>query len=234
LTTVADRFAAVADRVERAALEAGRDPSEVTVVAVSKTFGADAVAQALAAGVTDFGENRAQELRAKAMAVEAASAAEGPRGPRWHFIGHLQTNKVRHVVGVELIHSVDRVGVAEAIARRASDKGITQDVLIEVNVAGEASKQGIDPDLLPGLVEEVSSLQGVGLRGLMTMPPLPRQPEDSRPYYKELAALRDALAERVPGATWLSMGMTRDFEVAISEGATHVRVGEAIFGERQN
>jgi pyridoxal phosphate enzyme (YggS family) len=218
---VSSRFERVRERVAAAAERAGRDPSEITVVAIAKTFGVDAVLEALEGGVTDVGENRAQEFRDKHAVI-------GDRA-RWHFVGHLQTNKVRQVVGaVVLIHSVDRYGLAEAISRRAERLGVVQDVLIEVNVAGEASKHGVEPARAEGLGEEISRLSGVTVRGLMTMPPLAATPEDSRRHFKELAAI----AARMGDATELSMGMSGDFEVAIEEGATLVRVGEAIFGSR--
>ena len=223
--TIADRWGEVVTRVERAAERSGRDPAEVTVIAVAKTFPADAVAEAIAAGATDIGENRAQELRDK-------MAALGDRA-RWHFVGHLQTNKVRALAGrVALVHSVDRFGLGEAIARRAAGIGTTQDVLIEVNLGGESSKAGVEPARTAALAAEVDALDGIAVRGLMAIPPSAPDPEQTRSFFKELAALRDDVIEGVPSATGLSMGMTRDFEVAIEEGATWVRVGEAIFGPR--
>jgi PLP dependent protein len=223
--TIAERWEEVVARAERAATRAGRDPAEVTVIAVAKTFPADAVAAVLEAGATDIGENRAQELRDKMSVL-------GDR-PRWHFVGHLQTNKVRGVAGrVALVHSVDRFGLGEAIARRAAGIGATQDVLIEVNLGGEASKAGVEPPRAAALAAEVDGLDGVTVAGLMAIPPASPDPEQTRTYFKELAALRDEVAKKVPTATGLSMGMTRDFEVAIEEGATWVRIGEAIFGPR--
>lgn len=224
MVSVAERLAEVKRRIKDAAVRSGRAPSSVTLVAVSKTFSVDVVLDAIAAGITDLGENRAQELREKASVIG---------GARWHFIGHLQSNKARHVVGTAaLIHSVDRIGVAEQIARRARSIGIIQDVLVEVNISGEAAKNGVEPPRATSLTAEVAELEGLCVRGLMTMPPWPDDPEDSRPHYRELAGLRDGLAGHVPSATELSMGMTRDFEVAIEEGATLIRVGEAIFGAR--
>jgi pyridoxal phosphate enzyme (YggS family) len=228
LTSVADiapNHRGVLERISASAQRAGRAPEDVTLVAVTKTFSADVVLAALEAGMTNLGENRAQELREKATAI-------GP-GPTWHFIGHLQTNKVRHVVGhAALIHSVDRFGLAEAIARRAHNLGLVQDVLIEVNVSGEATKQGVEPARAISLAEEIESLEGLSVRGLMTMAPFSNDPESSRPYFADLAALGESLRRSLPGVTELSMGMTRDFEVAVEEGATIVRVGEAIFGPR--
>ncbi|HYP24608.1 MAG TPA: YggS family pyridoxal phosphate-dependent enzyme, partial [Actinomycetota bacterium] len=152
---------------------------------------------------------------------------------RWHFVGPLQSNKVRNVVGVaELVHSVDRYGLGEAIARRARSRGIVQDVLVEVNTGGEATKHGVEPAGAVRLAEEVAALDGIAVRGLMTIPPRTDDPDGARPYFRDLVALRDLLAESVPGATELSMGMSADFEQAIEEGATIVRVGEAIFGPR--
>ncbi len=195
------------------------------MIAVAKTFPADVVAEALQAGALDIGENRAQELRDK-------MAALGERA-RWHFVGPLQSNKVRTVAGrVALVHSVDRFGLGEAIGRRAASLGATQDVLIEVNLAGEATKAGVEAPRAVTLAQEVAAIEGVVVRGLMAIPPGGTDPETSRTYFKELAALRDEVVQHVPSASGLSMGMTRDFEIAIAEGATWVRVGEAIFGPR--
>jgi pyridoxal phosphate enzyme (YggS family) len=224
--TIADRLVAVRSRIAAAARSAGRDPGAVLLVAVSKTWPAEVCIEAIEAGANTLGENRAQEFRDKHSLLHDRAT--------WHFVGHLQTNKVRNVVGAaSLIHSVDRIGLAEAIDKRATSLGIVQDVLIEVNVSGESSKHGADPADAEELAAASSELAGVRVGGLMTMPPLSDDPEDSRPFFKELAALRDSVAERVPTAVELSMGMTRDFEVAIGEGATIVRVGEAIFGPRR-
>ncbi|MDQ5816332.1 MAG: YggS family pyridoxal phosphate-dependent enzyme [Actinomycetota bacterium] len=222
--TLEHRFASVLERVAAAAERSGREASDVTVVAVSKTFPADVLMAAIEVGAVDLGENRAQELKQKQAVVS---------GARWHFVGHLQTNKVRHVVGVALVHSVDRFGLGEAIARRASAMDIVQDVLIEVNVSGEASKHGVAPERMPALAERLLDLDGLRIAGLMAMPPFPNDPEESRPYFEQLVALRDELLDRAPEAGDLSMGMTRDFEIAVEEGATIVRVGEAIFGPRR-
>lgn len=211
-------------RIDAAAARAGRSPGEVVLVAVTKGFGIDVLRAALDAGLRDVGENRAQELKQKAASLGGE--------PRWHFIGHLQSNKARHVVGATLIHSVDRFGVAEAISRRAVATRQTQDVLIEVNVSGEATKHGIEPGHTAALAEEIDLLEGIRLKGLMTMAPFTDDAESSRPYFKDLQELGLGLTERFPEATELSMGMTRDFEVAVEEGATIVRVGEALFGAR--
>jgi len=224
--TIDERIREVRGRIAAAAEQAGRSPRAITLVAVSKTVPVDACRAALQAGVTDLGENRAQELREKMDLIGART--------RWHFIGHLQTNKVRLVVGAAaLIHAVDRIDLATAIARRAARMKLTQDVLLQVNVSGEPNKHGVNPDAVAQLAHDVDALEGVKVRGLMTMPPYPNDPEDSRPLYKELATLRNSIAEEIPSARDLSMGMTRDFEVAIEEGATYVRIGEAVFGPRK-
>lgn len=221
-----DRLAAVRRRVEAAARRAGRASETVLVVAVSKTWPADVCREAIEAGAEVLGENRAQEFRDKYAVLKGQAV--------WHFVGHLQTNKVRNVVGAaELIHSVDRYGLAEAIDKRARSLGIAQDVLVEINVSGESSKSGIEPERAEELIGRIEALTGVTVRGLMTMPPLTSDPEDSRAYFKELAAMRDSIAEEHPEVRHLSMGMTRDFEVAIEAGATMVRIGEAIFGPRR-
>lgn len=223
---VAERYARVLARIDDAARRAGRDPNEVTLVAVSKTWPAEVLKDAAGAGVEVLGENRAQELREKVAALGDSV--------RWHFVGPLQSNKVRHVVGIaELVHSVDRYGLAEAIARRARALGMVQDVLVEVNAGGEATKHGVEPAGAVRLAEEIVALDGVAVKGLMSIPPRAEDPEETRPYFRDLAALRDLVAAAVPGATELSMGMTADFEQAIEEGATIVRVGEAIFGPRR-
>jgi PLP dependent protein len=223
--TTPDKVASVRARVAAAAERAGRSPEDVMLVAVSKSFPVEAVAAALEAGIEILGENRAQELVAKAAALGESA--------RWHFIGHLQTNKVRSVVGVaELIHSVDRAAVAEAIGARAVSLGIVQDVLVEVNAAGDPSKHGIAAADAPALLEAIAALEGVRVRGLMTMPPFPARAEDSRPHYRALARLAESVGAGASLGPELSMGMTRDFEVAVEEGATIVRIGEAIFGPR--
>ena len=226
MTTVAERIDEVLSRVSAAAARSGRSDAEVTVVAVSKTFGVPAIIEATEAGLTDFGENRAQELSTKRRDLGDTV--------RWHFVGRLQKNKVRLVTGAaSLIHSVDDMRLAEAIARRAMELGVQQDVLVEVNVSGEQAKNGVDATVAVALAREVNELDGLAVKGLMTIPALPEDPEESRPAYDLLASLGSQLRAAVPGAVELSMGMTRDFEVAVEQGATIVRVGEAIFGPRK-
>lgn len=224
--TIVEGVAAVRAGIDEACRRVDRNPDDITLVAVAKTFPADAIKSAVAAGVADIGENRAQELAQKAQVLASVPI-------RWHFVGPLQTNKVRQVVGItSLIHSVDRVGLAEAVARRAQGLGITQDVLIEVNLAGEASKAGVPPAAVVSLGEELAGVDGIAVRGLMAIPPQESEPDAARRHFKELALLRDRLLERVPYAHELSMGMSHDHLVAIEEGATIVRVGTAIFGPR--
>ncbi|MBL0216156.1 MAG: YggS family pyridoxal phosphate-dependent enzyme [Myxococcales bacterium] len=221
--TIAARWAEVKARVEAACERAGRAASEVTIVAVSKTHPASAVREAAAAGATDFGENYVQELVEKRPACGDV---------RWHYIGRLQRNKARFVAGqVALIHAVDTLELAQELAKRAA--GTLQPVLISVNVAGEATKGGVTPDTAPALARAIAAVPGIRLDGLMTMPPPADDPDASRPAFLALAALRarlsDDLGQPLPV---LSMGMSGDFEVAITCGATHVRVGTAIFGTR--
>lgn len=223
MDTVAERVEEVRRRVAQAAVRSGRAPDSVRLVAVSKTIGVGLIGQAVAAGVRDFGENYVQEAREK--------LPEFGRDVRWHFIGHLQSNKARHVVGAfALIHSVDSLSLAREISKRAVAIGVAQDVLIEVRLDPAATKAGVDPADAPLLAEAVLDMPGIRLRGLMGMPPLCSDPEAVRPHFRQLAALRADM----PGGCGdeLSMGMSGDFEVAIEEGATLVRVGTAIFGPR--
>ena len=219
------RHEEVLERIADAARRSGRAPDDVLLVAISKTFGIDVVLTAIEAGISDLGENRAQEFKQKvAMLGDQA---------RWHFVGYLQTNKARDVVGAAtLIHSVDRYGLAEAIGARATRAGIVQDVLVECNVSGERSKHGVEPGQTVPLAEAIATIEGIRVCGLMTMTPLQADPQQTRSIFAGLRELRDRLALVLPGATDLSMGMTRDFEVAIEEGATIVRIGVAIFGPR--
>jgi PLP dependent protein len=240
-TQIAENIAAVRDRIARAAHAAGRDPAEVTLVAVSKTHPAEAVLAALEAGAADFGENRVQEAEQKILALEAERARL-----RWHLIGHLQRNKARLAARLfDRIHSVDSLRLAEALDRYAAELRPEHplSILLQVNVSGETSKEGFD---LPGAlanpalpafvaeVERIAALPNLRLEGLMTIAPLVEDAERVRPVFRDLRLLRDALSERVPGLalSQLSMGMSDDLDVAIAEGATLVRVGRAIFGAR--
>ena len=218
--SVAEQLTRVRERMAAACHRAGRSPDEVTLVGVSKGMPAQAVAEAYAAGLQDVGENRVQEAAAKSEAL----AAQGVR-PRWHLVGHLQTNKAKTVTGLfAILHSVDSVRLAQALSRRAREP---LPILLEVNVAQEASKFGFTPQEVTSALRSIVDLPNLDVRGLMTIAPQTDQPESVRPVFQRLRELRDEL-----GLRELSMGMTNAFEVAIEEGATMVRVGRAIFGER--
>jgi PLP dependent protein len=224
---LAQRWAQVQVRAAAAAVRAGRDPAAVTVVAVSKGQPAAAVEEAIAAGVRDLGENYAQELAAKQLEVRGAVRA------RWHFIGRLQRNKVKQVVGRSaLIHAVDSADLAAEIDRRAVAAGVVQPVLVAVNVGGEAQKSGVAAAAAEELLDAIAGLAALRCEGLMTMPPLEAQAEANRPRFAALRELRDRLARPERPLRQLSMGTTADFEIAVAEGATLVRVGTAIFGPR--
>lgn len=228
-TSVASRLAAVRRRIAATAERAGRSEADVRLVVVTKEVTPGRAAEAIAAGATDLGENRAQELVAK----QAGLGADGER-VTWHFIGTLQRNKVRDVVGrAALIHSVDSVALGRTIASRASAAGRTQDVLLEVNIAGESSKHGLAPDDVPPALDALVAETALNVRGLMTIAP-ESDADRARATFRALRELRDELRGRARAASLveLSMGMTSDFEAAIEEGATMVRIGSAIFGPR--
>ncbi len=226
---IADRLTEVRSRIATAARSVGRDPSSVQLIAVSKTFPADLVREAYAAGQRDFGENRVQEALQK---IERATEPE----IRWHLLGHLQTNKARKAgAAFATIQSVDSVELLQKIDLAAVEAGTTPELLIQVEVAHEATKFGAPPLAVPRLFEAAARLEAARVVGLMTLPPVPQTPEDARPWFRRLRDLRDEwLASGVPAPMLreLSMGMSGDFEVAIQEGATMVRVGTAIFGRR--
>ena len=229
-TDISSNVSLIRQRMEVACSRCGRDPQSVRLMAVSKTVTPERIRQALDAGVTLLGENYVQEAREKIPAI--GHIAE------WHMIGHLQTNKVKYVVNLfDWIHSVDRLELARELNKRAGQNNRRLNVLIEVNVSGEESKSGIKATQALELVRQVSLLTHINLCGLMTMPPYSDNPENSRPYFQALRKLRDDIsAADIPGIRMdeLSMGMTDDFEVAIEEGATIIRVGRAIFGNRMN
>jgi pyridoxal phosphate enzyme (YggS family) len=226
---IADRLAAIQRRIEGAARSAGRDPSSVRLVAVSKTFPLDAIRDAMAAGHRDFGENRVQEALPKIAATAGQQV-------RWHLLGHLQSNKARQAAeAFACIQSVDGLDLLQRVDRAAQDAGTAPELLVQVDLAGEATKFGAPPDAARGLLDAALGLKAARVVGLMTLPPAPDAPEDARPWFRRLRDLRDRwLAEGVPEAMLreLSMGMSGDFEVAVQEGATMVRVGTAIFGQR--
>lgn len=222
---IVESLAAVRSRIAGAAVRAGRDPEDVKLVAISKLVEPARIREAIAAGVTDIGENRVQELQEKQRALADVDV-------RWHMVGTLQRNKVHHVAGrVALIHSLDSRRLAETIGTHAARAGVVQDVLLEVNVAGEETKHGLSPDDARDLVGEVLGVPGIRLRGFMTIAPA-ADPGRARAAFAALRAMRDRTVADAPDATELSMGMSDDFEIAIEEGATIVRVGTAIFGPR--
>lgn len=235
---LATRIEQVESRIAAAAERVGRDPADVQLVAVTKTVSAHIVRAAWELGLTDFGENRVQEAVEKIPLVFPEMTAAPGSEPRavWHMIGHLQRNKVKWVVPLfTLIHSVDSLHLAREIDKRAGSAERQMPILLEVNVAGEESKFGFVPDDLMELVPRIADLAHVDIQGLMTVAPLADDAESVRPHFTRLRRLHDELQATFPDIAWqhLSMGMTDDFEVAIEEGATLVRVGRAIFGERQ-
>lgn len=230
-----DRLASVKQRIAQAARRSGRDPAEVTLVAVTKTLPVDAIVQAYALGLRDFGENRVEEAQDKLPAVQACLPSPAAP-PRFHMIGHVQSRKARDVAALfDIVHSVDSLKLAGKLSRALAAGPRALPILLECNVSGEASKYGFQP-YAAGFwadVEALLALPGLQLEGLMTMAPVVDEPEQARPVFAALRRLGQALAARFGAACaqQLSMGMTDDFEVAIEEGATMVRVGRALFGE---
>ena len=228
MSEITDRYDRIRERVDEACRRAGRDPREVTLIAVSKTKPNEMVEELAAHGVTDFGENKVQELCRKQEEIKAPL--------RWHLIGHLQRNKVKQVVGKAcLIHSVDSLRLAEEIEKESAKRGLVTPILMEVNIGSEESKSGTTLEEAPALARSISSLPHLHLEGLMCIAPIVEEAELARPYFRALRELSDRIrAEKLPGVEMkhLSMGMTGDFPAAIEEGATFVRVGTAIFGER--
>ena len=230
--SIAENISHVHDRIAVAARRAGRNPQEIALLAVSKTFPAGHIRQAYEAGMRIFGENRVQEFATKAEAVRELREAQ------WHMIGHLQTNKAAKAVELfSAVDSVDSLKLAEKLNVAAQKIGKKLAVLIEVNLGGEEAKSGIAPDKpeLEQILEAAPQLEHLAIHGLMTIPPFTEDPQQARPYFRKLRELRDKIgARKLPGINMdtLSMGMSHDFEVAIDEGSTCVRVGTAIFGER--
>jgi len=224
--TFEDRLAAICRRIQAACERAGRCPEEVRILAVSKTRGPECIREAAAAGLINFGESRVQEAKQKIPLCQAALT--------WHLIGHLQTNKVKDAVNMfSLIQAVDSLKLLLAIETAAAAAGRVMPVFLEVNVSGESSKYGLAPQAVPEILKAANGLQRVDIRGLLTIPPLAEDPEHARSYFRNLRELRD----RWRGETGfelrdLSMGMSHDFEVAIEEGATWIRLGTILFGER--
>jgi len=228
MTEIAENLARVRERIYAAASRARRNLEEIRLVAVSKTVGADRVLQAIEAGVKILGENYVQEAQKKINALGHSVA--------WHFIGHLQTNKAKFAAGLfDLIHSIDSLKLAQELDRQAQKEGKVLPVLLQVSLSGEETKFGTPEKEIFQLAERLSAMKGISVKGLMTMPPYFEDPEESRPYFMKLRELSERLAQqKIPGVIMeeLSMGMSNDFEVAIEEGATLVRVGTAIFGPR--
>jgi pyridoxal phosphate enzyme (YggS family) len=244
---LAENIKRVREQITAACARAGRDPSEVTLVAVSKTWPAEAVVEAYRLGLRDFGENRVEEAEekipnTKSQISNLRSLISDLRPPIWHLVGHLQSRKTRETVALfDVVHSVDSVKLAEKLSRLCVEAGRVMPILLECNVSGEASKYGfvVKDDAGKGRlmadVEAIAALPGVRIEGLMTVAPIVADAEETRPIFRALCRLRDGLAARFPQASWqhLSMGMTDDYTTAVEEGATLVRIGRAIFGERQ-
>ena len=224
--TIADCLTEAQQRIAAACARSGRKPDDVEVIGVTKTFGPDVVTEAWQAGLRKFGENRVQE--------GAAKMAHCPSGPEWHLIGHLQRNKVRPALEYfSVLHAVDSLRLLEQIDRVADEAGCQPRILLEVNVSGEVSKFGLRPEDVAAVVEKTVSLRAVTLIGLMTMAPFCPDPQQARPVFARLRELRDRLQRDLGvGLPHLSMGMSNDFEVAVEEGATWVRLGTILFGHR--
>jgi len=226
---VKERIAHILDKIRRAAVSCGRDPNSIRLVAVTKTVSPEEIRQAVDAGLRVFGESYIQEAMTKIDAIADMRLS-------WHFIGHLQSNKARYAVRCfDLIHSVDSLHLAQALNREAKKIGKIQNILIQVNISGETTKSGTGEEEAIFLAKSITDLKNLSVQGLMTLPPYFDQPEKARPYFKALADLNYQIQQQsIPGTDMneLSMGMTGDFEVAIEEGATLVRIGTAIFGDR--
>ncbi len=228
---IAEGYRLVRSRVDAAARRSRRDPASVTVVAAVKSFGPATVRYAVAAGIADLGENYVQEAARKIP--QLTERTKDGTAPRWHLIGHLQRNKARQAAALfDLIHTLDGEELALCLERIGAEHGRVIRTLLQVNVAGEDTKSGVAVAMAAGLLERLQTLRHLRVEGLMTVPPLPLDPEQSRPHFQALAELRQDLRSRGFDLVHLSMGMSADYEVAVEEGATFVRVGEAIFGPR--
>ena len=226
MASIKENLLGVMERIEKAARKVGRDPNEIKLVAVSKTVEAARIKEAIEAGVSILGENYVQEAQKKIEEVG--------RLVSWHFIGHLQSNKVKYAIRLfDMIHSLDSIPLAEELNRRAEQADRVIRVMIEVNLSKEATKFGTDEEVVVNLAKRIQNLKHLFLEGLMTMPPYFDSPEMSRPYYIALRALKERMVKEGVPMKELSMGMSNDFEIAIEEGATYVRVGTAIFGPRK-
>jgi len=228
--TIQTRVERIKERIREAALACGRSPDAVRLVAVSKTKTAALMEEGILAGITDLGENYIQEARQKIQVLSSHPVT-------WHFIGHLQSNKAKYAVELfDLIHTLDSAKLARELNKCAAARGLIQKVLIQVNIGQEATKSGVRPEETIKLAAAVAALENLSLRGLMTLPPVFNAPAEARPFFAAVRRLAEEIDRReLPGVSMaeLSMGMTGDFEAAIAEGATLVRIGTAIFGERQ-
>jgi hypothetical protein len=237
MASIKENLLGVMERIEKAARKVGRDPNEIKLVAVSKTVEAARIKEAIEAGVSILGENYVQEAQKKIEEVGRPACTErfGEGRPvSWHFIGHLQSNKVKYAIRLfDMIHSLDSIPLAEELNRRAEQADRVIRVMIEVNLSKEATKFGTDEEVVVNLAKRIQNLKHLFLEGLMTMPPYFDSPEMSRPYYIALRALKERMVKEGVPMKELSMGMSNDFEIAIEEGATYVRVGTAIFGPRK-
>ena len=223
---IAANIKGIIHKIKLAAERVGRKEESVKLVAVTKTVDVSKIKEAIRAGIKIIGENRVQEAREKFKDIG--------KEVEWHLIGHLQTNKVKYIFDIfSLIHSVDSLLLSEEIQRRAENKGLETDILIEVNLSGEKTKFGILPEKAINFVKDISRFKNINIMGLMTIPPFSESPEDSRKYFKMLRMLRDDIQKEGIEMKELSMGMSNDFEAAVEEGATMVRIGTAIFGERR-
>ena len=225
MSVIKERIDQVKEKMELAATQAGRSPNEVTLIGVTKTVAPQVINTAIAAGLEHIGENRVQEARKKAPQITSPVT--------WHLIGHLQRNKVKHALELfQMIQSVDSLSLATELNRRALSMNRKIEIMVEVNIGNEASKFGILPEEVPSFLHQISTMEALSVCGLMTIPPFSRDPEDSRPYFRQMNSLFQKLKKDFPTLNHLSMGMSGDYPVAIQEGATIIRVGTAIFGAR--
>ncbi len=228
MSTIRENIEKIRENIAEAALRSGRNPSDIRLMAVTKTVDDDRIMEAIGCGVDIIGENYVQEGKRKIEKM-------GKTG-EWHMIGHLQSNKAKYAVRLfDMIHSVDRMGLAQELDKRSRNAGMKSKILIEINVSGEETKSGVPKNKAVDLVKEIASLENLSIQGLMTMPPWFDDPEDARPYFVALRELRDRIVEENIESVKmveLSMGMSGDYQVAVEEGATIVRIGTSIFGER--
>lgn len=228
MNTISENLKVINANIKKAAIKSGRKPEDITILGVTKTIDIERIKQLISLGIINLGENKVQELLQKYDVINS--------DVNWHLIGHLQTNKVKYIIDkVKMIHSVDSIKLAEEINKRAKQNNLTVDILIEVNIAQEASKHGINADELPLLVEKILKLDNINLKGLMTVAPFVENPQNNRIYFKKMRNLFVDIQEENKDniiMEFLSMGMTNDYEVAIEEGANIVRIGTGIFGAR--